>query len=627
MKGATTRKMLGLTIILVVFLSLAPIFTFEAAASLPSARIMPLGDSITTGYPGPVFDGYRKDLYSNLIDSGFSVNFVGSQKNGTGMDNDNEGHGGWTADAIRDKVDDWLESTPADVVLLHIGTNDIAGGQASAGIVAEVEGILDNIDDWELDNGESVTVILARIILRSDNSGWNQTTIQYNDDLEDMALERIANGDQIILVDMASALTYPADLVDGIHPTPIGYGKMADVWYNALVEVLGYSLTVNYVGNGVVTADPDQAVYAYETEVGLTAVAADGWTFSGWSGDLVGSVNPESIIMDDNKTVTATFTRIQYKLTITANLGTTTPSVGEHLYDSGSVVTIEAYPPTAGVGERYTWLGWSGIGSGSYTGTTNSATIVMNGPITQTASWAHEYKLAIATNLGSTEPSIGEHWYPAGTSVSVQASSPPEATGVKYVSLGWSRTGGVPATGSGLIATFTINAPSTIDWTWKTQYYLTVSSAYGTAGGADWYDAGSSAYATINPTSVTNYVFSQWSGDASGSSSTSNAIIMNGPKTAVADWSKQTDTPAPTPTPTQNPTPKPTSTPSPTISPTPSSDPTVSPSPSSTVGPSNSPTQAPSDGSGSNVYLYIGIFGVLSACAIIGVVVFRRIKK
>ena len=40
----------------------------------------------------------------------------------------------------------------------------------------------------------------------------------------------------------------------------------------------------------------------------LTATPAAGWTFAGWSGDLTGSTNPQTITIDANKVVTATFT-------------------------------------------------------------------------------------------------------------------------------------------------------------------------------------------------------------------------------------------------------------------------------------------------------------------------------
>ncbi len=534
--------MRGLTIIIVVFLSLSPAFTFEAEASFPSARIMPLGDSITVGYPGPAYDGYRKDLYSNLTNFGFNVNFVGSQNNGTDpASNPNEGHNSYTAAMISSNVSKWLTDYPADVLLLHIGTNDIQNGLLATAIVDEVKGILDKIDAWGASNGRSVTVILAGIILRSDNSVWNQTTMDYNNKLESLASTR----SNVVMVDMEHALIYPVDLNgDGIHPTALGYGKMAKVWYDALVDVLGYSLTVDSVGNGEVTVNPDQSVYAYDTAVNLTAVADEGWTFSGWSGDLNSSLNPGQIIIDDNKTVTATFTRIQYTLTISSNIGTTTPAIGVHSYTAGTTVTVEAHNPAPITGVQNTFLGWTGTGS-------------------------------------------------------------------------------VPASGTVSTVTFTINANSTVQWNWKTQYYLTVSSPYGNKGNEGWYDAGSSAYAIITPTSVSagngaNYVFSGWSGDASGSTSTSNAIVMNGPKTALANWRFE---PASTPQPTA--TPKPTSTPTPT----PTVTPTASTSPSPTVEPTVYPTQNPPDANSLNLYLFLGVFGLVSVGAIAGFVVFKRMKK
>jgi hypothetical protein len=41
--------------------------------------------------------------------------------------------------------------------------------------------------------------------------------------------------------------------------------------------------------------------------VELTAVPEPSWVFDAWSDDLTGSSNPETIVMDGNKTVTATF--------------------------------------------------------------------------------------------------------------------------------------------------------------------------------------------------------------------------------------------------------------------------------------------------------------------------------
>ena len=556
------------------------------------------------------------------------MDFVGSQNNGTGPDNDNEGHMGYETNQISNGAIEWLNSNPANIVLLHIGTNDIDDGQSAATVVSEVSGILDRIDQWESVHGQ-VTVILARIILRSDNPGLNATTKLFDDSLQTMAQARITSGDKIVVVDIENALNYSTDMAsDGIHPNSAGYAKIADIWYNALVKIMGYSLTINYVGNGVVTRLPDRVVYPYGTSVNLTAIADDGWTFSLWSGGLSGSIASQIITMDSNKTVTATFNPL-YKLTITANYGATTPSVGEYWYAAGTNVTIVASSPTAADGERFSWLNWTGSGSSSYSGTNNTIVVTMNSSVTETAFWKHEYRLMISSNSGTTQPPPGENWFAAGTLVSAGTSPPTDQTGVQYVCLGWTGTGSAPATGTSTNVIFNLISPSSVSWMWKTQYYLTVSSTYGNTAGSGWYDAGASAYASVSPTTAagtdgTQYSFVGWSGSASGSSSNSNAIIMDSPKTATANWSP---TATPTPTPSQ-PTPTPsnptsTPTPSPTAAPTPSPTPTSSESPSPTGSPS--PTSEPQNSS--YIYTYVGLAIGVASIAVIVTVVTLKLKN
>ena len=60
------------------------------------------------------------------------------------------------------------------------------------------------------------------------------------------------------------------------------------------------------MGSGSVTRN-DTGPYSFGDGVLLTAVPVSGWSFSGWSGDLSGLVNPMAIILNGNKTVTATF--------------------------------------------------------------------------------------------------------------------------------------------------------------------------------------------------------------------------------------------------------------------------------------------------------------------------------
>jgi lysophospholipase L1-like esterase len=207
------------------------------ASTLGPIRIMPLGDSITYGTNSTGTVGYRRPLYQLLSGAGQNVDFVGSQTDGAlqDFDQNHEGHRGWRADQIRDNVTTWLNSTPADVILLHIGTNDISQGQGATGTAVEIGQILDDIDTWQTTHNQ-VWVVLARIINRNDFRSGTTTTL--NGLIQALADTRIAGGDKIVVVNMESALSYPGDLSDTVHPNDTGYGKMAAVWFAELDTVL-----------------------------------------------------------------------------------------------------------------------------------------------------------------------------------------------------------------------------------------------------------------------------------------------------------------------------------------------------------------------------------------------------
>ena len=127
------------------------------------------------------------------------------------------------------------------------------------------------------------------------------------------------------------------------------------------------------------------------------------------------------------------------ELSMNINTGTVSPSNGK--YTLGSEVVIEAFSPVAGVGERFVWEGWSGSGVGSYSGFDNPATITLTTSISQTALWRHEYLLTVSSDHSQVEPSVGEHWYEAGSEVVIEAFSPVAGVGERFVWEGWSGSG------------------------------------------------------------------------------------------------------------------------------------------------------------------------------------------
>jgi len=68
-----------------------------------------------------------------------------------------------------------------------------------------------------------------------------------------------------------------------------------------------YTLQVNITGAGKVQLDPTGGTYNDSAIVKLTAIADPGWVFDHWRGDVIGSTNPTTIVIDANKTVAASF--------------------------------------------------------------------------------------------------------------------------------------------------------------------------------------------------------------------------------------------------------------------------------------------------------------------------------
>lgn len=69
-----------------------------------------------------------------------------------------------------------------------------------------------------------------------------------------------------------------------------------------------YTLTVNTTGSGIVEVTPKQADYDSGTTVSLEVFTVNGASFNGWGGALSGSNTLAMLVMDGDKTVTASFT-------------------------------------------------------------------------------------------------------------------------------------------------------------------------------------------------------------------------------------------------------------------------------------------------------------------------------
>jgi trimeric autotransporter adhesin len=206
---------------------------------------------------------------------------------------------------------------------------------------------------------------------------------------------------------------WEGDLTGTTNPATITMD--ADKTVTAVFTQNRYTLTVTTTGNGTVAKAPDQAEYLHGTEVTLTATPSSGWVFDRWEGDLTGSTNPASILMEGNRSVNAVFVEIENILTLnTEGSGTVTANPSQGTYTSGTEVTLTATAATGWTFDRW---------EGDLTGSSNPATITMDADKTVTAVFTqNQYTLTVTTTgNGTVAKAPDQAEYLHGTEVTLTA--------------------------------------------------------------------------------------------------------------------------------------------------------------------------------------------------------------
>jgi lysophospholipase L1-like esterase len=201
----------------------------SAVRAAPTAlRLMPLGDSITWGVGSPSGNSYRGFLGDQLAAEGHAVDFVGSGRNGTMSDPDNEGHPGWRIDQIAGIADDVLARYRPNVVTLEIGTNDLDRNYQIPTAPDRLHALIDQITR----DAPDATVLVGTVIVSTSGSD-EANRPAFNARIPGIVQAEQAAGKHVRLVDMSALTT--ADLSDALHPNDNGFRKMADA-FNAGVQ-------------------------------------------------------------------------------------------------------------------------------------------------------------------------------------------------------------------------------------------------------------------------------------------------------------------------------------------------------------------------------------------------------
>jgi len=250
-------------------------------------------------------------------------------------------------------------------------------------------------------------------------------------------------------------------------------------------------------------------------------------SFTAWSDG--NNQNPRQITVTNNTALTARY-NTQYLLTVDPNGGSVTPS---GWFNANSTVTVAAANPSnvTQQSSRMIFVGWTG----DLTTAAPSLTLTMNQPYSLKANWKQQYYVTIVSPAGSAS---GSGWYDAGSVATISVEGAViTGNGTRQVFLGWNDSSQQSTT-----LTIVVNSPVIYQALWKTQYLVTVQSAYGNPQGSGWYDQNSSVQISIIPQisyqNHTRRVFTGWSGDYTGKA-TSVTLVADSPKNLMAHWKTQ----------------------------------------------------------------------------------------
>ncbi len=336
-----------------------------------------------------------------------------------------------------------------------------------------------------------------------------------------------------------------------------GRGSDFDIYYarNPGFEAATITLATSPTGlpvtvDGVTVTAPVQENWtigsshniSVASTIPINATAKYLWT--SWSD---GGTISHTIVADSDRTITAAFKK-QYQAKVAPdpdglivrvdNVSYT--AMATFWWDEGTSHWVQApSPQSVNADSRYVWSSWSDGGAAAHS-------VIANPVLSIKAVFVEEQAMRISTSPdgpafsvdGAVYSTASTFWFEPGSyhilSVATLQSGSP---GTRYQFAAWSDGGSATH-----VVQFT--AATSIQATFSTEYYLTVTSPVPGASGSGWYADGSQVSAI-----VTNDIYAQgpgerltfqgWSGDATGNGLASDPVVMDGPKAAIAQYGTQ----------------------------------------------------------------------------------------
>ena len=172
---------------------------------------------------------------------------------------------------------------------------------------------------------------------------------------------------------------WSGDLTSVENPANLELGS--HMYVTANFTAATHTLKIEVEGAGDTIPAAGEHSYGQESEVEITAMPDDGWSFSGWGGDVTDSTSlTTNITVDKDTELIARFEPIMHTLTVNYDYdGKDMSIVGPYQYKEGTLVEVVATPESG-----WEFDGWAG---GVADPLLESTTVLMDSDKTITASF------------------------------------------------------------------------------------------------------------------------------------------------------------------------------------------------------------------------------------------------
>jgi hypothetical protein len=396
----------------------------------------------------------------------------------TNVDHNNTIAAGWSVPVYND-------STKGTLIVGAYGTNKLVGSGRLVNLTFDVVGNPDNISNltftyFQFNNGNpSVSTINGRVKIITNLISVTITT-------------NVLDGTEII--------------VDGeTHPAPF--------------------TTYWEIGSQHQVSTPSPQTFGSKRYI-----------FQSWS-DRGGQTH--SVSDTQPTTFEASFAK-QYYLSVQSSHGN---PQGTGWYNEGSTAYFSVDSSLVEGGDtKYNFISWTGNGTGSYSGAVREASVVVNEPITETASWSTQYYVNIISSQGTP---YGTGWYQSGLTVNFGIDSTTiTRSNAHYKFISWTGTGIGSYSGTNARPNITVINSVSEQANWDAEYLVVTGSKPDgilQVPGAGWYQH-EQQFTTIKaPDSLklnqVVYGFKGWKVNDIITSGNPITVSIVAPQTIIADFS------------------------------------------------------------------------------------------